>query len=441
MKDKWSKKPSNYQEEQCLSYIREYPILGRVLEKFILKYESYGDVVGRISISRVSEVEREILEGFFQKNYHGKKQIGISAKDLSKALQNSRFSEISAQRLLEVYAKTELYSKAEIKQQELEKWQCTFQEMKQNYTGTCAKEWLDAVELEKEYGYLFLQGVYRESGVEMAAVKQALHLGCQIVNRLPIRSEEQEYLAVFATQITGNPHAFDEKNPLGKYLLQILQWELANSDKGMDNELRKEFRSLEKQRLYLNSGILRDDISNYVVVSGVRAITKNGRSHKGMEGFVVEENSVQVPLSVLTTWEKVICPDNQLYIVENPSVYAFLVNKWGCKKALFCMNGQPKLSSLVFLDLLEHEKVQVYYWGDFDPEGLLIAQKVKEYYLGAFSYWNMSLADYRAAQSNEVISAKRLASLKLIKDKELEEVVLEMQRCQKAGYQERVMII
>ena len=309
--------------------------------------------------------------------------------------------------------------------------------MKRHYKGTCAIGWLEAVWLEKQYGYLFLQGVYKENEDGIEVVKQALHLGSEIVNRLPIWSNEQEYLAIFATQITGNPHAFDEKNPHGKYLLQILQWEMESCDKRDYHEQRKVFRSLEKQRLYLNAGILIDDISNYVVVSGIRAVTKKGNYHQGMDGFVLEESSVQVPLSVLTTWEKVICPENRLYIVENPTIYASLVNKWGSKKALFCMNGQPKLSSLVFLDLLEYEKVEIFYWGDFDPEGLLIAQKVKEHYRGLFSYWNMSLEDYRVAQSNEVISAKRLVSLKLIKDKALEEVVLEMQRCRKAGYQEK----
>lgn len=440
MKAQWNNKPNRVDEEQCIQYIRDHKVLGRVLEKFISKYESYGEVVGRITLSKVSIEDREILEGFFQKNYHGKKQIGITALDLSKALLHSRFSEVSAQRLLEIYAREELYSKAEVKQHELDKWNETFRKVRENYKETKAEGWIEAVQKENQYGYVFLQNAYRETSCNMDEVESLLKLGCEIVNHFPMRNNRQEYLAIFATRITRNPHAFDEKNPYGKYLLQILQWEMYCMVQGKCMETRMEFQSLEKQRLYLNAGILRDDISNYVVVSGIRAVTKCGRYHQGMEGFLSENNSVQVPLSVLSSWEKVVCPKDSLYIVENPSVYASLVDKWGGEKAIFCINGQPKLSSLVFLDLLEHEKVRIYYWGDIDPEGLLIAQKVKSYYAGVFEYWHMDLESYRVSKSNELISDKRIASLQKVTDVELQEVVEEMKKCKKAGYQERLLL-
>lgn len=440
MKDKWSNESNNDLEKGCLQYIQDHKVLGRVLEKFIRKYESYGDVSGRVVLSKVSIEERDVLEGFFQKNYHGKKQVGITAQDLKNALKNSRFAEISPQRLLEIYINTDLYSKAEVKQQELEKRMQVFQQVEKQYEGSIAVEWLNAMQNTKQYGFTYLQNAYREQEGRMCVVKELLCLGCDMVNQFPVRRNQQEYLAVFATRITGNPHAFDEKNPHGKYLLQILQWEMSQVCDGGNTAIHEQFRSLEKQRLYLNVGILQDDISNYATVSGVRAITKSGEYHQGMEGFLAEGDSVQVPLAVLATWSKVICPNQTLYIVENPSIYANLVDKWGGDKAIFCINGQPKLSSLVFLELLEYEKVHVYYWGDFDPEGLLIAQRIKNYYQGVFSYWNMSLEDYKASQSNELISAKRLASLQKVTDEELREVVTEMKICQKAGYQEMLWI-
>lgn len=38
-------------------------------------------------------------------------------------------------------------------------------------------------------------------------------LGAEIYNCFPFRKNETKYLAVFATEITGNPHAFDQKVP------------------------------------------------------------------------------------------------------------------------------------------------------------------------------------------------------------------------------------
>ena len=147
---------------------------------------------------------------------------------------------------------------------------------------------------------------------------------------------------------------------------------------------------------------------------------------------------LQVPLAALARGERVTCPENVIYIVENPSVYAMLCRKWKGGRACMCMNGQPRLSAVLFLDLLWESRVKVYYAGDFDPEGLLIAQKVKQYYKGEFSYWHMSARDYQDARSGEEISAKRLKMLERIQDEELLETAGEIQKSRKAGYQENI---
>lgn len=84
-----------------------------------------------------------------------------------------------------------------------------------------------------------------------------------------------------------------------------------------------------------------------------------------------------------------------------------------------CMNGQPRLAGLVTLDLLAASGTVVYYAGDLDPEGLLIAQKISEYYAGEFHYWHMTVEDYEKSKSNETISEKRIKSLERITDTEL----------------------
>lgn len=45
-----------------------------------------------------------------------------------------------------------------------------------------------------------------------------------------------------------------------------------------------------------------------------------------------------------------------------------------------CMNGQPRLAGLMVLELLAKSGTRVYYAGDLDPEGILIAQKLSRYY-------------------------------------------------------------
>lgn len=147
---------------------------------------------------------------------------------------------------------------------------------------------------------------------------------------------------------------------------------------------------------------------------------------------------MQIPLSVIAGWESVCCPQNRVLIVENPSVYAMLCGQWKESCALLCMNGQPRLSSLLLLDLFAKAKMEVWYAGDFDPEGLLIAQKLKQYYQGEFYYWHMTAADYEKSRSLEVISPRRLKILEKIVDEQLMETAEAIKVEKVAGYQENM---
>jgi len=118
MKKLWKNVPLSFLEEECIQYLEDNPVLGKVLSLFCEKYKSYGVVAGSVDMGKVTSGDMETLEGFFQKNYHGKPKIRITAKNLEKALINSKFAEISSQRLLELYFKEEITSKADQKKTE-----------------------------------------------------------------------------------------------------------------------------------------------------------------------------------------------------------------------------------------------------------------------------------------------------------------------------------
>ena len=190
---------------------------------------------------------------------------------------------------------------------------------------------------------------------------------------------------------------------------------------------------------YLLAGIMLDDVSNYTMLYQVQAVKKDGNYHKGMAGFAKEQHIVQVPLAVLTEWDALYCPQNEIYIVENPSVFAMLCGKEETdhkEKAYMCMNGQPRLAGLMALDLLAKSETRIYYAGDLDPEGVLIAQKLSQYYKGEFYYWHMEAADYERCRSKEVISPKRLKILERITDERLKPVAALIGKYRTAGYQE-----
>ena len=240
---------------------------------------------------------------------------------------------------------------------------------------------------------------------------------------------------------SGNPHAFDLGTTDGKILYQVVEKDL--EVRGLTVDESKLFPAYKRQRSYLAAGILLDDVSNYALLYNVQAIKRDGALHMGMDGFGKENEMVQVPLGVIAEWKEIRCPQKEIYIVENPSVFAMLCGKSDKEQKnnncfYMCMNGQPRLSCLIVLDLLAKIGTTVYYAGDLDPEGMLIAQKLSTYYKGKFHFWHMGLEDYRKCRSDEAISAKRMKSLEKITDERLLPVKEEIEKWKVAGYQEKL---
>ncbi len=413
------------QVNQCVTYFRSNKVWDRILKVFWNKYRSYGEFSGTVVLQNLWEEEMETLEGFFARNYHGKKSIRITAAQFRKSLSESRFSEVEPEQLLELYFGKELLSKEDERSAKEERREQILEKLRLAYQKTNAEAYItDMIALPQ----------LRKASDDVAWEK-LLSMGAEILNHLLDQKGKHMYLAVFATQITGNPHAFDQNSRWGTYLFQLIQLVLKKQQKLPEKS--GDFPALYRKQCFLKVGILLDDISNYVLLYGVRAIKQNGGEHAGAAGFFAEREIMQIPLIVLAGLKQMECVNKRIYIVENPSVFAELCAS-GEDISCMCMNGQPRLASLVTLNLLAASGTEVYYAGDLDPEGMLIAQKLAHYYKGKFHYWHMEVADYKTSMSEEPISDRRIKSLENITDHELQPVVELMREVRVAGYQERI---
>ena len=331
---------NSQQENNCIAYFKSNPVWDRVFRGFWEKYRSYGSFSGKVVLQKITAEEVEGLEGFFAKSYHGKKSVTVSAERFSQALLSSRFSNMTPEHLLELYFREKLVGKKEERQLEEQKKDRFLQHWKEKYQGTPVEKVLSELLDVIKAGHI----------KNLNEWEQSLMLGAEIYNCFPFRKNETKYLAVFATEITGNPHAFDQKGSWGTFLYQVIQMELRQ--RKVFPQKSEIFPAFFRQRCFLAEGILIDDISNYVMLSHVKAQKKDGDLHTGMEGFWQEDDMVQVPLAVLSKWNSIFCKDNEMYIVENPSVFAGLCAGHTKQVSCMCMNGQPRLAGLVTLDLL-----------------------------------------------------------------------------------------
>lgn len=405
--------------QECMAYFHQNAVWKRMFTAFLDKYRSYGRFAGKVVLKNLSQEEIEELEGFFGQNFHGQKSVTVSAEKLKKALLNSRYQAVMPEEILMEFSGKPLLGKAEEKARTERKLKEIREEFEREFAETPAAECPELLESLLK-------------GSDPDERKRLLWSCAEIYNALPYRTQQRMYLAVFAAEMTGNPHAFDPGSAEGKLLYQVVQTDLVKRNQAVEESGL--FPAYKRQKSLLLCGILIDDISNYALLSQVHAVKWDGSWHKGMEGFYQENSIVQVPLHTIAEWERIACVDQEIYIVENPSVFAMICGERSC----MCMNGQPKLAGLMVLELLAKSGTKVYYSGDLDPEGLLIAQKLSLFYNGDFEYWHMSESDYMACRSGEILSDRRIKMLEKITDERLIPAARAIRAHKTAGYQEKI---
>ena len=463
--------------EACLAYFRSMPVFERLLSQFCEKYRSYGCFCGSARLNIRSEDEREALEGFFARSYHNQKTATISAQAFRRALEHTRFVELSPEEILEAFAGAPLSGKREEESRRkaciARCWKAAIGQQEAYADCEASRQLLHELRAvaEKEEPAISSEdmpsigaidntahtctseeavtALYRQlmSGRQelvenklLCALTEDLHIlvrALEILNRLCVEKRYQ-YLPVFAAVLFGDPHRLDPGTRDAHLLQLLLQW--LEIQRGVEADEMNSIPSLRRQARYLSAGILLDDVSNYAMLCGVEAIGRDGLVHAGMAGFAADGAPVNVPLSVITGWAQLRCRDNTLWIVENPVVYAVLCERFGRTRSLMCMNGQPRLSAWLILRLLRAAGTRVYYAGDFDPEGLCIAEKVQQSLLpGQCVFWHMSEADYRSAQSRKPIEARRMKMLDHLQDSLLKTTAVLIRKQGVAGYQENIL--
>ena len=314
----------------------------------------------------------------------------------------------------------------EEKQKEEQQRESWFQNIQLQLKNPDFRNWISEVLQNRKESYLFLLQQYKENKKELEDLLQKTDRAAETL----AASEKRELLAVFAAKVTGNPHYFDEGETAEKCLSSYLKWKLKKErSNGLSN-------AEYKNRIYFEAGILKDELSNDVLTYGLHAWKENGEPHSGIEGFFRCKEPLKLTLKTLGGLGK-ITGEQKIYMVENPAVFSRLVEKYP-DRTILCGNGQPKFSVFVLLDKLT-ENSTIYYAGDFDPEGLQIAQNLKKRYPEHFIFWKYKAEYYQKYKSEVQLDEKRIRKLDKIDLPELQEIKEAMQREKYAAYQEAMV--
>lgn len=239
-------------------------------------------------------------------------------------------------------------------------------------------------------------------------------------------------LPVFAYKVTGLPHAFDENNDGGVLFLQMLT---AMSTQLPENQI--ELEKAEQRHGLLNEFyLLKDDIMNYAAIRGLTAQDAKNKENQMWRQACIEGISWNVPLKEIlrmTTIYPYI--GEKVLVVENSGIYSILVELLP-EVPILCSSGQFTFAIWQLLRKLAATGTVIYYSGDIDPEGLGMAQKLKNTFGSQLKFLGMNQQNFTLAKSDLTLSNSRLKKLDSLKEHQLTMLGKLIHEEQKVAYQE-----
>jgi len=409
--------------KECVSYFKSNPGFKRTFESIRKKYKSLGSLGGTVVLNNLKEDEKEALTGIFRKDYY-KKSTSFKVEAFIKVLDNTKFNGVLFDRVLEGYYGGAILSNKEEKLiYETEK-QEYFEEIIEKFKGTRAENWLVYFLNTKENAYRLANLKYDEDKLQL---KKNLSYVCSGYNSLGFEEKSVVRLALFSSNITKNPHSFDTNTECGNLLVYAICYGL---------ELKYPENAEEMNEVLYKAGIIKDEVSNFTLCSGLLAYN-NREEHLGWRGFYEQGEPLQVSIWNISKIDKVISPENKVYVFENPTVFSEVLYRIGnIKPSLICTFGNFKLASLILMDKLVKRGAQIYYSGDFDPEGIVMSDKLKQRYGEKLVLWRYTKEDYLSIKSTVHLEECRIKKMNNIRSSELKEIAEVIWENSSAAYQE-----
>lgn len=424
-------------EKEALAFFRNELGFHRLFLMMRKKYTSLGRIGGTVPLTGFSDDEKDSLGSFFGKDFNHMKSPIVSLKEFSEILTKTKFAALSFEKLLTLYFGEELKTNQEVREQAKKEKEAFFLTFINQFPEH--KYWLKWIERNKsDSRFIHLQ--YEQNS---RILQDEITKVCYALNHLP-EPGRYERLPLFAQKTVKDPHGLDINRFTGRLFLHALQYKhyiVDSPDKGQ-NDIGDVSSTEAINDLLYSAGILRDDILNFVTCTGFLAETR-GDIHKVFHYALETKMVLNLPLRELIKLDFIYPPKGKnVFIVENSSVFSEILDYFqeDSYPPLICTQGQFKLSALNLMDKLVEQGCQLFYTGDFDPEGLQMAQRLKERYKQNL---NLSLFDkkyYDQTISDVVISDERLKKLESITIEELQPIKKQIEARKKAGYQEDLVM-
>ncbi|MBP3889327.1 MAG: DUF2399 domain-containing protein [Cellulosilyticum sp.] len=409
-------------EKELADYLKQNKGYQNILEKIIERYRRLGKLGGTIVLGQLTEEEVKILSPYDYR-VSETKTCKITVKKFVKGLCRGKFEGVDFEETLRLYSGEALISNKEVKEKKQETTEQFYKQLIEKLNCNEVQIWLTEALEKKAYGYYTFHKLYPNVQEQLKEMIMAID------DLVSYRKINQDWilLPVLASLITRDTHYFDLNKIEGKLLLYYFAYKQGvpypESVQAINEVLMEE-------------GIVRDQLSNSTICYGIYGKTE--RYDKPWDAFWKMGEPLQLSLYNLKDVCEMTAKRQRVYIVENPAVFSGLLEVAIQKEVgLICTSGQLNTSSYMILDLLASNYIMMYYNGDFDPEGLQIADKLKQRY-PKLHLWCYDVADYLKIKGQVQIE-ERINKLNHIQSEGLKVLAMQMKKEKTAGYQELLL--
>lgn len=394
-------------------YFKEQKGYDRLINKLYKKYKSLSKFSGSIKLEKLSKEEADALSRFFGVAYQENDTISIPIKKFISIMENSKYDDFNIYSLVEEYLNISLVTNKETKEK-LSKEEDDYYQNIIKDGKTIGQKWLQDVTVCKKSSSKLLHQRYIKNKV---ALNRELENIIKLINNLPAT---KTLLPIYASTYTRDPHYLDLDNNHSIIFFYALSY-LDNSSYPMTRE--------DKIKLLSKYNIEIDSISNFT-------ITYNLLSNKDyMNAFSENNEPLILNIQNIISTDYFNAKSKKLFILENPSILTEIVSK-NIDASIIIADGFPNTSVHLLIEKLIKTNNKLYYNGDFDPEGLLIAQRLKEKYQDNLTLFCYNYDDYNSCISKKQISESRLKKLDKVNIQTLHQVKELLLQTKSSAYQE-----
>lgn len=399
--------------KELASYLKSKSGLNRLMIKLKDKYIALSRPSGNVVLKDITKDECYDIGNILGKRLFEGTTINVSFKELTRKINEGKYHDFIWSDMLNYYFGNNLVTKKE--QNSINKDE-EYEFFKKIYESNSDCQYLNELKeiiVNDVTISRIIKHKYHKDKNELYNELENIFL---LINNIPSIPTS---LAVYAS-ITGNPHYLDLNKSTCNLFLKILA-----------HHKNVNFHDNTDGRISLLSeiNVYTDPVSNFV-------ITYKLKGNAIMNQLSEKNEVVNLNLLNLNSLDFISTDCGMVFVFENPSMLMSLIE---LNVPVVITSGIPNVSVYSLLDKLVESGNRLFYNGDFDPEGLIIAEKLKKRYsnLELFCY---SVDDYNCAKGKERVSDSRIKKLDKISAKELLEVSDLIRQSSIVGYQEQNLI-